>query len=123
MALNSPFPISPAATVLSTGFLGLGALHILAPLQMCELFGLPCSSIRASGTPTATAKQAQPEPEPAPLAFIYANGGRELMLSIAFLIMGMQGNREGMRALMYGISVGYPFFFFFFFLYIVLFSR
>ncbi|KAL2220626.1 hypothetical protein M432DRAFT_666902 [Thermoascus aurantiacus ATCC 26904] len=105
MALNSPFPISPAATVLSTGFLGLGALHILAPLQMCELFGLPCSSIRAPGTPTTTAKQAQPEPEPAPLAFIYANGGRELMLSIAFLIMGMQGNREGMRALMYGISV------------------
>jgi len=43
-----------------------------------------------------------------PIPFIYANGGRELMLSIAFWIMGVQHNREGISALMYGISVRLP---------------
>lgn len=82
-------PITPTAGVLSTGFLGLGALHLLAPFQMCAIFGLPCS-----------------ETSRLPLrAFIYANGGREVMLSIAFFLLGKQRNREGMRALMYGILV------------------
>ena len=83
-------PVVPVAGVLSTGFLGLGALHLLAPFQMCSIFGLPCSAVAD---------------KPPLQAFIYANGGREIMLSIAFLLLGKQGNREGMRALMYGILV------------------
>jgi hypothetical protein len=83
-------PITPTAGVLSTGFLGLGALHLLAPFQMCAIFGLPCA--------TDTSR-------PPLRAFIYANGGREVMLSIAFFLLGKQRNREGMRALMYGILV------------------
>lgn len=83
-------PITATASVLSTGFLGLGALHLLAPFQMCAIFGLPCA--------TDTSK-------PPLRAFIYANGGREVMLSIAFFLLGKQRNREGMRALMYGILV------------------
>ncbi|KAL2005085.1 hypothetical protein VTN00DRAFT_2935 [Thermoascus crustaceus] len=141
-------PLPPTATILSTAFLGLGALHFLAPLQMCKIFGLPCSSIeRVSrdfkpkpetetepAVPTTATVEPPPEgvegkeqcrdcqcrcqrqrqcaeperePEPAPLAFIYANGGREVMLAIAFLGMGMMGDRgrEGMRALMLGIAV------------------
>lgn len=143
-------PLPPTAAILSTTFLGLGALHFLAPLQMCKIFGLPCSSIerpspgpKPTGKPEAeeTAEPAVPttatvepppegvegkeqcrdcrcrcrcqyaaperEPEPAPLAFIYANGGREIMLAIAFLGMGVMGDRgrEGMRALMLGIAV------------------
>lgn len=83
-------PVVPVAGVLSTGFLGLGVLHTLAPFQMCSIFGLPCSAV-ASRPPLE--------------AFIYANGGREAMLSIAFFLLGKQRNREGMRALMYGILV------------------
>lgn len=83
-------PIPPVACVFSTGFLGLGALHLLAPLQMCAIFGLPCSHVAS---------------KPLLRAFIYANGGREVMLSIAFFLLGRQKNREGLRALMAGILV------------------
>lgn len=79
--------VSCLAGTLSTGFLGLGALHSLVPLQMSALFGLPT------------------ETEAFPRAFIYANGGREVMLSIAFFLLGKQGNRDGMKALMYGTVV------------------
>ncbi|KAL1970423.1 hypothetical protein VTN77DRAFT_5584 [Rasamsonia byssochlamydoides] len=110
--LHSPISIPPSATVLSAGFLGLGALHLLAPLQTCKFFGLPCSSCRfpgaRAGTSSATATAKKPlehDGDPGALPFIYANGGRELMLSIAFLIMGVQRNRDGLRALMFGISV------------------
>ncbi|KAL2001512.1 hypothetical protein VTN02DRAFT_1653 [Thermoascus thermophilus] len=147
--LNLPVP--PTAAILSTAFLGLGALHFLAPLQMCKIFGLPCSSIEKPPPPpprpprptddsetskepavptTATVelppegvegrdqcrdcrcrcrcpsgRDPEPEPEPAPLAFIYANGGREVMLAIAFVGMGVMGDRRGMGALMVGIAV------------------
>lgn len=80
--------VSSIAGILSTGFLGLGALHVLAPFRMCALFGLPTTT-----------------PEAFPRAFIYANGGREVMLSIAFFLLGKQGNRDGMKALMYGTVV------------------
>lgn len=83
-------PVAPVAGVFSTGFLGLGALHLLAPVQMCAIFGLPCADVAN---------------KPLLRAFIYANGGREVMLSIAFLLLGRQRNREGMRALMTGILV------------------
>ena len=84
-------PVAPVAGILSTGFLGLGALHLLAPFRMCNIFGLPCPST--------------PSTEPLPRAFIYANGGREVMLSVAFFLLGKQANRDGMKALMYGTLV------------------
>lgn len=86
-------PTTATAGIFSTGFLGLGALHLLAPFQMCTIFGLPCSAVPN---------------KPLVRAFIYANGGREVMLSIAFFLLGKQRNREGMRALMYGILVRSP---------------
>ena len=87
--------IPPTAATLSAGFLGLGALHFLAPFQLCEFFGVPSHS--PSGLPKT-----------GPLPFIYANGGREVMLGIALWIMGRQRNREGINALLYGMSVCMP---------------
>jgi len=108
MTTNSLFPLSIPATAatFSAGFLGLGAFHFLAPIQTCGFFGLPFPPFEHSRSAAATGKgclggQAQPWALP----FIYANGGRELMLSIAFGIMGVQRDREGISALMYAISI------------------
>lgn len=108
MASNTLFrlPIPATATAFSVGFLGLGAFHILAPVQICGFFGLPYPSLKPPMHVTAMGKDEHADP--AALPFIYANGGRELMLSIAFAIMGAQHNREGMSALMYGVSVRLP---------------
>ena len=86
--------IPPTTAALSAGFLGLGALHFITPFQLCEFFGVPSS----------------PEglQEPGALPFIYANGGREVMLGIALWIMGRQRNREGINALLYGMAVCIP---------------
>lgn len=111
MASNTLFRLSPpvTATTFSVGFLGLGAFHFLTPIQICGFFGLPYPSFKPPTPVTVTGKDCPDEyAEPAALPFIYANGGRELMLSIAFGIMGVQHNREGMSALMYGVSVRLP---------------
>lgn len=96
MASNflSRSPIPPTAATLSAGFLGLGALHFFTPFQLCEFFGVPSS-------PNGLQR-------PGALPFIYANGGREVMLGIALWIMGRQRNREGINALLYGMSVCMP---------------
>ncbi|KAF3020901.1 hypothetical protein E8E15_008833 [Penicillium rubens] len=102
MASNTLFRLSPpvTATTFSVGFLGLGAFHFLTPIQICGFFGLPYPSFKPPTPVTVTGKDCPDEyAEPAALPFIYANGGRELMLSIAFGIMGVQHNREGMSAL------------------------
>lgn len=93
--LLSRSPIPPTAATLSAGFLGLGALHFCAPFQLCEFFGVP------SYSPPALQKSGA-------LPFIYANGGREVMLGIALGIMGRQRNHEGINALLYGMSVRMP---------------
>jgi hypothetical protein len=111
MASNtlSRLSIPATATALSAGFLGLGAFHILAPVQICGFFGLPYPSLKPPMHVTVMEKDSRDEHvDPAALPFIYANGGRELMLSIAFGIMGVQHNRAGMSALMYGVSVRLP---------------
>jgi hypothetical protein len=111
MAYNSLFQLSiPAtATTFSAGFLGLGAFHFLAPFQICGFFGLPCPSFKPPMPVTVMGKDCHDgQADPAALPFIYANGGRELMLSIAFGMMGVQRNREGISALMYGVSVRLP---------------
>ncbi|KAJ6186573.1 hypothetical protein N7519_007874 [Penicillium mononematosum] len=98
MASNTLFRLSlPAtATTFSVGFLGLGAFHFLTPVQICGFFGLPCPSFKLPTHVTVMGKDCHDEQvDPAALPFIYANGGRELMLSIAFGIMGLQHNREG----------------------------
>lgn len=87
--------IPPTAATLSAGFLGLGALHFFTPFQLCEFFGVP------SHSPSGLQKTG-------PLPFIYANGGREVMLGIALWIMGRQRNHEGINALLYGMSVCMP---------------
>lgn len=93
--LLSRSPIPPTAATLSAGFLGLGALHFCAPFQLCEFFGVP------SYSPPALQKSGA-------LPFIYANGGREVMLGIPLGIMGRQRNHEGINALLYGMSVRMP---------------
>ena len=111
MASNTLFRLSLPATAatFSAGFLGLGAFHFLTPVQICRFFGLPYPSFKPP-TPVAVTGNDYPDEytEPEALPFIYANGGRELMLSIAFGIMGWQHNREGMKALMCGVSVRLP---------------
>jgi hypothetical protein len=111
MASNNLFRLSlPAtATTFSVGFLGLGAFHFLTPVQICGFFGLPYPSFKPPTHVTVMGKDCHDEHvDPAALPFIYANGGRELMLSIAFGLMGAQHNRKGMSALMYGVSVRLP---------------
>ena len=92
---HSSIPLTAAS--LSAGFLGLGALHFSTPFQLCEFFGVPSSPDESGELGT-----------PSPLPFIYANGGREMMLGTAFWIMGRQWNQEGINALLYGMFVCVP---------------
>ncbi|KAB8268320.1 hypothetical protein BDV30DRAFT_218568 [Aspergillus minisclerotigenes] len=102
------FPLSTltTATALSAGFLGLGAFHFLSPSWTCSFFGLPCPLANLQIPATSVGKdRLDGQVAPSALPFMYANGGRELMLSIAVWIMGTQRNRQGISALIYGMSL------------------
>lgn len=79
--------IPPTPTILSTSLLGLGLLRLLAPKQAYTLFGLP---LPASGSPSP---------------FIFANAGRDIALSVAFLVLGVRGDGVGVRGLVVGTAV------------------
>jgi hypothetical protein len=79
--------LAPTPAILGTSMLGLGIYRILCPRQAYTLFGLPL-----------------PQPgEPSP--FIYNCAGRDLTLGAAYLLLGAQKNREGLRALVLATAV------------------
>ncbi|KAL2834012.1 hypothetical protein BJY01DRAFT_253250 [Aspergillus pseudoustus] len=80
-------PLAPTPVILGTSMLGLGIYRILAPRQAYGLFGLP---LVASSNPSP---------------FIYSCSGRDLMLGIAYFLLGAQRNYEGLRALVVATAV------------------
>lgn len=79
--------LPPVPIFLATSLLGLGLCRLLAPRAAYRLFGLPLSS------------NSPPSP------FLYASAGRELALGLTYALLGLQGNREGLKALMIGTVV------------------
>lgn len=82
-ALGFPLPLAP--TILGSSFVGLGLYRLFTPQDAYRLFGLPLP-------PTST-----PGSEPSP--FIYANGGRDLTIGLAYFLFATQRNHEAVRAL------------------------
>jgi hypothetical protein len=81
--------LAPTPAILGTSMLGLGIYRILSPRQAYTLFGLPFP---------------QP-PSDTPSPFIYNCAGRDLTLGAAYLLLGAQKNREGLRALVLATAV------------------
>lgn len=82
--------LPPVPTFLATSLLGLGFCRIFTPRAAYRLFGLPLS------------------PKSPPSPFLYASAGRELALGLTYALLGLQGNREGLKALMVGTMVSWP---------------
>ncbi|KAJ5369787.1 uncharacterized protein N7496_005879 [Penicillium cataractarum] len=78
-------PTSPA--FLGTALLGLGLVRLFAPKQAYRLFGLPL------------------RPSRSPSPFIFANAGRDIALGVAFILLGLQRNFEGVRAVLVGTLI------------------
>ncbi|CEL05142.1 hypothetical protein ASPCAL06262 [Aspergillus calidoustus] len=81
--------LAPTPAILGTSMLGLGIYRILSPRQAYTLFGLPFP---------------QP-PRDTPSPFIYNCAGRDLTLGAAYLLLGAQKNREGLRALVLATAI------------------
>ncbi|KAL3491860.1 hypothetical protein BJX62DRAFT_236712 [Aspergillus germanicus] len=79
--------LAPTPAILGTSMLGLGIYRIFSPRQAYTLFGLPL----------------QDPSEPSP--FIYNCAGRDLTLGAAYLLLGAQRNREGLRALVLATAI------------------
>lgn len=79
--------IPPTPSFLGTSLLGLGLLRLFAPKQAYPLFGLP---LRLSTSPSP---------------FIFANAGRDIALGVTYILLGLQGNFEGVRAVLVGTCV------------------
>lgn len=78
------------STFLAASMLGLGFWRFIAPEYAYALYGLPLPL----------------EPDASPSPFIYAAGGRELALGLTYILLGMQRNRAGLKALIMGTVVG-----------------
>ncbi|KIN09028.1 hypothetical protein OIDMADRAFT_16805 [Oidiodendron maius Zn] len=82
-ALGFPLPLTP--TILGSSFVGLGLYRLFSPREAYRLFGLPLPPSSIPGS------------EPSP--FIYANGGRDLTIGLAYFLFAGQRNHEAIRAL------------------------
>ncbi|KAL3457005.1 hypothetical protein BJX64DRAFT_269615 [Aspergillus heterothallicus] len=80
--------LAPTATILGTSMLGLGIYRVLAPRKAYALFGLPL-----------------PQPPLGPSPFIYSAAGRDLALGMAYLLLVVQKNTEGLRALVAATAI------------------
>lgn len=67
--------------------LGLGLYRFAAPRQAYQLFGLP---LAASSSPSP---------------FIYVSAGRDIAIGITYALLGLQGNRQGLKAFIIGTAV------------------
>ena len=82
-ALGFPLPLAP--TILGSSFVGLGLYRLFSPREAYGLFGLPLPPSSIPGS------------EPSP--FIYANGGRDLTIGLAYFLFAGQRNHEAVKAL------------------------
>jgi hypothetical protein len=81
------FPLPPTPAFLGTSLLGLGILRLVAPQPAYKLFGLPLA----------------PTEQPSP--FIYSIAGRDLALGVAYILLGLKGDRTGVWGLVVGTVV------------------
>lgn len=84
------FFLTPTPAFLGTAMLGLGAFRVFVPQSAYKAFGLPLSSASS------------------PSPFLYANAGRDLALGLTYILLGLQRNQQGLKALIIGTAVREP---------------